>query len=563
MKKRTVFKYIAIVLSILIIGCLAYYQAEIQKKGLGRRSYLKEKIVLLYTNDVHCAVDKYVGYAGVAAYKKKLKTQNDHVLLVDCGDAIQGEYIGTISEGKYIADIMNKTGYDLAVCGNHDFAYGMKSISSIISNSKAKYINSNITYEGNNTNMLSQTASYTVIAFGETKIGFVGITTPSTTSTSIPACFMEDGKFVYNFQGKNNGKDLFEKVQQAVNACKRDGADYVIALSHLGVGTGCEPFSSTNLIANTVDIDIVLDAHSHTTIPCAVKKNKADKDVILTSTGEKLRAVGVVTISSKGIFTELKSDITEKDPEVSEYIANIKKSYDQELRKVVGTSDTLLSCYNENYVRIVRNRETNIGDFICDALLHSTEGDIAVFNGGSIRGDLPQGEITLRTLNSINGFNNMIYKTRVTGQEIMDMLEMSYRKTMPMITNDGKWSVGENGGFLQLSGLKCAIDTSIPTSVITDDNGMFVKVGEWRRVKDIMVKNKEGIYEPIEPQKSYVVVSTDYLIKESGDGISNLSNHEILLDGTISVTQSILDYFKSFNGNLNKYAKPDGRIKIK
>lgn len=70
-------------------------------------------IVILYTNDVHCAVDDNIGYAGLAAYKKEMQAAYNYVALVDCGDSVQGDVIGTLSKGEYLVDIMNEVGYDL------------------------------------------------------------------------------------------------------------------------------------------------------------------------------------------------------------------------------------------------------------------------------------------------------------------------------------------------------------------------------------------------------------------------------------------------------------------
>ena len=82
-------------------------------------------IVVLYTNDVHCAVDDNVGYAGLAAYRTEMLKTTDYVSLVDAGDALQGGVLGTLSKGEYITNIMNKVGYDVIIPGNHEFDYGM------------------------------------------------------------------------------------------------------------------------------------------------------------------------------------------------------------------------------------------------------------------------------------------------------------------------------------------------------------------------------------------------------------------------------------------------------
>ena len=47
----------------------------------------REDIVILYTNDVHCGVNDYIGYDGLALYKKEMEKTHDNVLLVDAGDA--------------------------------------------------------------------------------------------------------------------------------------------------------------------------------------------------------------------------------------------------------------------------------------------------------------------------------------------------------------------------------------------------------------------------------------------------------------------------------------------
>ena len=83
-------------------------------------------LVVLHTNDVHCGVENQLGYAQLAQYKKDLmKNPDDTVQLVDAGDAIQGEPLGSLTRGQAIIDIMNVAGYDFAIPGNHEFDYGV------------------------------------------------------------------------------------------------------------------------------------------------------------------------------------------------------------------------------------------------------------------------------------------------------------------------------------------------------------------------------------------------------------------------------------------------------
>lgn len=92
-------------------------------QGLGQ---VRADLVVLHTNDVHCGVENQLGYAQLAQYKKDLmKNPDDTVQLVDAGDAIQGEPLGSLTRGQAVIDIMNVAGYDFAIPGNHEFDYGV------------------------------------------------------------------------------------------------------------------------------------------------------------------------------------------------------------------------------------------------------------------------------------------------------------------------------------------------------------------------------------------------------------------------------------------------------
>ena len=101
----------------LLLGCSAFAEEAAAPA-------LEKDLVVLFTSDVHCGIDQGWGYAGLYAVKESLSADN-HVLLVDNGDAIQGEPIGTMTTGEGVIDIMNAVGYDIAIPGNHEFDYGM------------------------------------------------------------------------------------------------------------------------------------------------------------------------------------------------------------------------------------------------------------------------------------------------------------------------------------------------------------------------------------------------------------------------------------------------------
>ena len=172
-------------------------------------------IVILYTNDVHCAVDDNIGYAGLAAYKKEMQAAYNYVALVDCGDSVQGDVIGTLSKGEYLVDIMNEVGYDFASFGNHEFDYTLPQLQKLIDKAKYQYLCCNLTYTAKDGKGLTGYKAYEIKTYGDIKVAFVGIDTPESFTKSTPTYFQDaNGNFVYSFAEGNKGADLYNKVQK-------------------------------------------------------------------------------------------------------------------------------------------------------------------------------------------------------------------------------------------------------------------------------------------------------------------------------------------------------------
>ncbi|MBQ3069235.1 MAG: bifunctional metallophosphatase/5'-nucleotidase [Clostridia bacterium] len=523
-----------------------------------------EDIVVLFTNDVHCGIEDDIGYAGLLSYKAYVQEQTPYVTLVDCGDAIQGEFIGTVSEGAHLIDIMNRVGYDAAILGNHEFDYGMEQLKSLIGKASYPYLSCNIEYTGSGENALSEVDPYILFDYGETTVAFIGVATPESLTKSTPTYFMENGEYVYSFLGGDDGTKMFTRVQGYVDECREKGADYVVVLSHLGDMEESAPFTSVDLIRNTVGVDAVLDGHAHNVIPCRIEKNKSGEEVLLSSTGTKLDTIGQLVISPSGNVTVgLISDYADKDADFERYYATIRASYESEMNAVVATSDIALTGYSESGARMVRNRETTIGNLCADAYRAVTGADIAVVNGGGVRADLPAGDITYADILEIHPFGNNMCMVHATGQEILDSLEVAYREVQAVAEENGV-AVGEEGSFQHISGMKCTIDTSIPHSVTFDENGMLVSIGDTRRVKDAYVLDANGVYVPLDPAATYKFASHNYLIRESGGGINVFADNELLIAEGISDYQALTVYItEHLGGKLSeKYADVEGRITV-
>ncbi len=545
-------KRIALVAFMLVLSVTMVF-AEGAREAIDAQ----KDIVVLYTNDVHCGIDENIGYAGLAAYKAMMEAEGSSVVLIDAGDAIQGDVIGTVSRGSYLVDIMNEVGYDYAVFGNHEFDYGMDRIHELIGKADAQYLNATITYSGKGENLLSDSVAYVIDRFGYLDVAFIGVSTPETLTKSTPKYFMEDGEFVYSFAA---GEELYATVQNYIDEVRDLGADVVILITHLGVEEDSEPNRSYDLIANTTGVDAVIDAHSHTVMAGEKVKDKDGKDVILTQTGTKLQNIGKMVIKADGsITTELISEV-EKDAEFTAYIDSIKAEYEEELNKTVARSDVELAIKDETGARTVRNQETAIGDLCADAYRYVSGADIAFVNGGGIRAAIHKGDITTANIISVHPYGNMLCMCYATGQEILDALELGSMNTK-LEKAEGGNAVGESGGFLQVSGLKYTIDSSIPSSVVKDADGLFVEVAGERRVKDVMVE-ENGSWVAIDPEKTYTLACHNYKLQDMGDGYTMFADNVFILDKTMIDNQVLITYIRDALGGVigEEYAAPQGRI---
>ena len=510
----------------------------------------KGDIVVLYTNDVHCAVDSGIGYAGLAAYRDDMKRATDYVSIVDAGDAVQGEALGTLSAGQYPVDIMNQVGYDVTVPGNHEFDYGIDQFFKLANELDSGYICCNLMDLTTGKPVFD---AYKMIEYGDTKVAYVGIDTPEAITKSTPTYFQNDkGEYIYGFCNGGDGKELYDAVQNAIDAAKAEGADYVIAVGHCGTDEQSAPWRSSDIIENVSGLSAFIDGHSHSTIPSQGISDKDGKTVLLTSTGTKLANIGKLVIKTDGKVTTglvAAADYTKKNDTVDTFVKGIQAKNDALLKKVVAKTDVDLTITEaDGTTRAIRNQETNLGDLVADAYREIGGADIAIVNGGGIRATIPAGDITYEQIIAVHPYGNGLCVVEATGQQILDALEMASRSTP-----------GENGGFLQVSGMTYTIDTTIPSSVKTDDNKMFVSVDGPYRVKDVKIHGKS-----IDLKKTYTVASHNYMLKDAGDGLNMFQKDKMIKDSIMLDNQVLINYItENLKGTVPAaYAKAQGRISI-
>jgi len=522
----------------------------------------EKDLLILYTSDVHCGIDQGWGYAGLYAAKENL-SKDYNVLLVDDGDAIQGEPIGTMTTGDAIIDIMNVMGYDVAIPGNHEFDYGMDRFLELTKKANFPYISCNFNKEGE---LVFE--PWLMKEIGGLKIAFVGVTTPDTLRSSTPKYFMDDnGEFIYGFMADATGEALYNAVQQSVDAARAEGADYVILMGHLGNETEVSPWMYSDVISHCSGIDAMLDGHSHDTDQ-VVMQDKDGKDVVRSACGTKLAHIGAMHITRDGkISSKLyswKSSVAAPrmlgiENVAGEAVTTAASELNEKLAEVVANSTVELITHdpeakdaNGNAVRVIRRAETNLGDLCADAYLdQSGEADIAFINAGGIRVPIHKGDITLNDILKVHPFGNSLSVIEVTGQQVLDALEWSVH-ALP----------GEFGGFNQVAGLTFEYDSSIESPCVTDEsNVMFDHIDETmeRRVRNVLVAG-----EPIDPEATYKLVSTDYQILNNGDGYTMYDGAKVLQESVKLDNQVLIDYITgTLGGSVGAgYENPYGQGRI-
>lgn len=507
--------------------------------------------VILFTSDVHGSADSGWTYSGLDVIRKQLIAKGDNVILVDNGDSIQGSTLATMTDGSAIIELMNTLGYDIATVGNHEFDYGMERFMELADMADFPYISCNFNKSGE-----LVFNSYILKNINGTRIAFIGISTPWTLRSSTPAYFKDkDGNFIYGFMQGNDGNDFYAAVQKAADKAREEGADYVIAMAHLGNVMEYKPYTYADLISNTTGIDVLIDGHSHD-LEQVTMKNKAGEMVLRSACGTKLEAIGYVRITAEGaISTGLyKWDNDDNAVEVlgiesamNEACKKAREKLGDALAEVVASSKVdLLTKDHATGVRIVRNQETNIGDLCADAYRHISGADIAFTNGGGIRSDFYKGDITKEDVLNVHPYGNMLSVCEATGQEILDALEYSVYA----------WPE-EFGGWLCPSGIRYEIHTTIDSSVVVDETGMFAGVTGEYRVKNVFVGD-----EPLDLNKTYTVAGHNYMLQSMGDGYTMFADNTYTQDSVMLDVQVLITYMTEGLGGVidNEYAEPQGRI---
>ncbi|MBQ8765542.1 MAG: 5'-nucleotidase C-terminal domain-containing protein [Clostridia bacterium] len=534
---------------------------------------LSENIVILYTNDVHTYINGPLSYDVIAAIKKDLQKQYKYVYLADAGDHIQGTAYGSMDKGESVIKMMNTAQYDVATLGNHEFDYNMEGTLNVIESAEFPYVSANFYREKDGIRGENVLDSYVMFDCGEEKLAFIGITTPETFTKSTPAYFQDtNGKFIYGISGGADGTLLQQDVQKAIDTAKDKGATKVIALGHLGIDESSKPWTSIETISGVCGLDAFIDGHSHSTEEGEIVKDKDGHDVLLTQTGEYFDRIGMMVIDSDTDeittdFIECEEILADDGETVTGYklasdlysgteivsdsaVKEIKDAWlneiDEKLGEKIGSTEIVFDNYDTDKNRLVRTQETNSGDFAADALYYLFDNmgmdvDVAIMNGGGIRNEAITGDITYKICKDMHPFGNVACLQTITGQQLLDALEWGARKL----------GSGENGGFLQVSGITYKVDTTIPNTITEGEMETWLKGPDNYRVYDVMVYNKEtDAYEKIDLEAKYDIAGYNYTLRDLGDGYKVFDGAVNVLDYVMEDYMVLANYVQGFDGGI-------------
>jgi 2',3'-cyclic-nucleotide 2'-phosphodiesterase (5'-nucleotidase family) len=456
------------------------------------------------------------GFARLNAVARAEKAANPNTLYVFDGDMISPSLLSGLDKGANTIALTNVVPFDLAVPGNHEFDFGPETFLERVKESKAPWAAINI--EGPDGKPVEGVGHDVVVKEIEgVKIALVPVQLDDTVELATTA----DWKFD-------------PTVACALNAAQQaraDGADLVIGVVHADHNQDMALYDSHNF-------DLIVSGHDHDLrmaydgitayVETSTEANYlpiVDLNIELTpAAGETKRSV---TWAPE--FRIIDTASVERDPETQKVVEDLKTKLSAELDVEIGTTTPALDSRRAS----VRGEETAIGDLIADAMVAANGADIAITNGGGIRGDkqYEAGQtLTRKDIFTELPFGNVTVVTEVTGKDVIEALENGF----------SQMELGA-GRFPVVSGLTVTVDANKAAGA---------------RVESVMIDGK-----PIDPAKTYKVATNDYMLT-GGDGYTALSKGNVLIDksaGNLMATD-VMNYVEA-TGTVSPTV--EGRIVIK
>lgn len=466
--------------------------------GIGRaRAATEHTLTFLHFNDCY-QISPRRGLGGVAPLATLLKQERARApgaLTTFGGDLISPSLLSGITKGEHMIEFANALGVQAAVLGNHEFDFGAEVMQTRVAESKFPWLGANVL--GGDGKPFGGAIATHMMSVGPLKIGFLGLMTREARlyiRGGLPVTFGE----------------VVPAARTAVAALKRDGAQVIVALTHMNLG------EDQQLVREVRGLHLVLGGHEH--IPISVH----ERGVLILKAGTDAEFLGVVDLDVTVDGDEVRAipswrlianHRVRADPEIQDRVRHYEQQLDRELGQPIGKTETAM----DSHAEIVRLGEAAIGNLVADAMRAATGADVALMNGGGLRGNkrYPAGSsLTARDVFSEMPFGNVILVLEAQGREIKALLEHG-------LSRPGQ----EFGGYPQVSGLKAVFDPALALG----SRIVSVSVGD----------------APLDLERTYRIATNDFLAA-GGDGYAVLRDLKRIVDSNAGplVAGVVIDYIK-------------------
>ncbi|HEX4046995.1 MAG TPA: bifunctional UDP-sugar hydrolase/5'-nucleotidase, partial [Elusimicrobiota bacterium] len=331
----------------------------------------------------------------------------------DAGDWWQGTPEGSLTKGAAVAEVFNAIGYDAVEVGNHEFDNGTASLKDLIGKLRMPVLAANI--YGPDGRHVPWTKQRIIKKVDGVRFGIFGLLTTHMNGLEVP--------------GKIAGLTFRREVDEArdqVRALKKEGADVIIAVTHVGFESPDKPpFEGDQTIAREVPgIDLIVGGHTHTTLK--VPWRDPAHGTLIVQTGSYLTKAGRATLTidpathrvirSSDELIELWPDRVGEDPAVKAIVDRAEARTGAAFELVVATASAELD-------RGAGAEESGLGSWMADCFKEETGADAALLNGGGIRADIAAGPVTVRELFDVMPFDDAVVVVRMKGSLLRSTLD--------------------------------------------------------------------------------------------------------------------------------------------
>ncbi len=471
-------------------------------------------VTLLFTNDVESAydpipafwlddVDMIGGIAEMTTLIETLRETEPNVFLFDSGDIFTGA-LAKLTNGKLAFELMITMGYDAMGIGNHEFEYGVEIFDWEKNRAPFPVLGANFFYKDTDH---PYAQAHTIIERDGVRIGVIGIMGQDAATAIIPS-----------YIAPLDVTDPVEAVRKSV-AELRDQVDFIVLLTHQGKTAPMQTDAESDprlqrdidadiALAGAVEgIDVLLAGHADAGTPEAVVH--PETGTLIMQTYGQATHLGYLQLtldantgaikSHDGKLIPVESSKLEPDPRILAKLQQYRDENSEIMTKVGNTEAPMIRRYIE---------ESDIGNLFADIFVAATGADIGMVHGGSLRKDLPQGDILLVDILDSYPFVDPVNVKEMSGSQIRRALEQS---------------LTFERGMLQLSGLEMTYDLNRP---------------EYSRVVSLQ---HDG--QAVEDDATYTVAAPGFLT-EGGDLYDSFPESEVIRD-VGKVSDVIVEYFQS------------------